>query len=70
LDSRIAPFDDDSSSPAPQAGRCVCGNVGKPVVTIEGEIGFLCISCFVREAKGESAPRVLHSSTRFSKQGR
>jgi hypothetical protein len=33
-------------------GACACGKPGKPFLTIGGEVGYLCLSCFIRDAAG------------------
>src|SRR5690242_8995821 len=59
----------DISTAPLKSGRCTCGNVGKPFVTTEGGIGFLCLSCFILEAKARIT-RASCTPTRFSKPGR
>jgi hypothetical protein len=38
-------------------GRCACGNPGKPFVIIHGGEGYLCLTCFLREARSGRTPR-------------
>ena len=48
-----------------ESGRCACGNFGKPSMTLEGSVGYLCLSCLLREAVDENAPRILGYSDRL-----
>jgi hypothetical protein len=32
-------------------GRCSCGHQGKPIMTLDGEMQYMCVSCFLKEVK-------------------
>jgi hypothetical protein len=51
-----------------QPGLCVCGDQGRPFVTIHGTDVFLCLACFLREAREGRTPRATQS--RLEREGR
>jgi len=52
-----------------QSGRCSCGNLGKPFLTIDGGTGYLCLSCLLRDAgeREDASAMISRAGQRFHK---